>query len=319
MTCYFLLFLLPFFIALIIGNPLIVLLKSLKAKQIIREDGPSRHITEKSNTPTIGGLIFLIPLFLIILLSVLFNKQFLTTNLMVVLSTTFSLALLGFIDDYLKVVKRNNKGISGWTKLLVQLLISIIIFVLYKENRGLIFLPWVYFVMAGASNSYNITDGLDGLVGSLAFLSFAGFMVLQGQYNNLELQAFCLIFMGAILGFLYFNKYPAKVFMGDTGSLAIGGAIGGMAIVSRTELYLACFAVIPILEALSVILQVLSCQLSKKLTGVDKRIFKMAPLHHHFELCGWKEKEVVTRFFLVQAIFVIIGILLSYLLRWLLR
>src|SRR3989338_8928370 len=207
---------------------------------------------------------------------------------------------LGFFDDILKVLKKHNKGISGWLKLLIQLLVSLIIYLKYKEGAGLFYLIWVFFIISVASNSYNLTDCLDGLLTKVSLLSFLGFIVLFFQTGKPELVYLSLIFCGSLLGFLYFNKHPAKVFMGDTGSLALGGAIGSMAMVTHTELYLICFATIPIIEALSVILQVLSCQLSKKFLGEDRRIFKMAPLHHHFELIGWSETQIVSRFILFQ-------------------
>ena len=297
--------------SLLIGNPLIKLLSLLNVKQTIREDGPKEHIQKKSKTPTIGGLIFLIPIFFIVLYFYLLKKEeFQTLDLIVVLGCTFTMAIVGFIDDLFKILKKHNKGVSGWVKLFVQFLISFFLFYKYKEGASLIFLFWYFFIFAGASNSYNLTDGLDGLLGSISLVSFIGFCFLLHYSGSHELVKFLIIFIGSLLGFLYFNKHPAKVFMGDTGSLAIGGAIGALAIVSRSELYLICFATIPILEALSVILQVVSCQLSKRFLRVDKRIFKMAPLHHHFELCGWEETTITKRFFVFQVICVIIGIVL---------
>ena len=312
MTNNFFFFVVLFFISLLfstfLGNSLIKILKSLNAKQVIREDGPKEHIVRKSETPTIGGLIFLIPVLCISLSICFLKKNYQTLDLVVVLSTTFIMATLGFIDDYLKVIKKHNKGISGWSKLFVQLLVSLAIFYLYKEKSGIIYLVWVFFVISGASNSFNLTDGLDGLLTSICLVSFVGFSFLLYQENKIELVTFSLIILGSLAGFLYFNKYPAKIFMGDTGSLALGGAIGSLAIISRAELYLICFATIPILEALSVILQVASFQFSKRFLGKDIRIFKMAPLHHHFELCGWKETDIVRRFFVFQIICMLIGV-----------
>lgn len=308
MNCSYIYFLLiPLIISLIIGNPLIKILKSLNAKQTIREDGPSSHKITKSKVPTIGGLIFLIPVFLITICSLLV-KDFQNTNLITVLLVTFAMATLGFADDLLKVLKKHNKGVSGWMKLSIQLLVSIILFLIYKEEAGLLYLILVFFVIAGSSNSYNLTDGLDGLLAGISLVSFIGFAFLFNSQNNQELTLLSIAFIGSLLGFLFFNRHPAKIFMGDTGSLALGGAIGSLAIVSRTELFLAFFATIPILEAISVILQVLSYKLSMKFLGKDKRLFKMAPLHHHFELSGWSETCVVKRFIIVQLIFMLIGI-----------
>lgn len=308
MNCSYIYFLLiPLIISLIIGNPLIKILKSLNAKQTIREDGPSSHKITKSKVPTIGGLIFLIPVFLITICSLLV-KDFQNTNLITVLLVTFAMATLGFADDLLKVLKKHNKGVSGWMKLSIQLLVSIILFLIYKEEAGLLYLILVFFVIAGSSNSYNLTDGLDGLLAGISLVSFIGFAFLFNSQNNQELTLLSIAFIGSLLGFLFFNRHPAKIFMGDTGSLALGGAIGSLAIVSRTELFLAFFATIPILEAISVILQVLSYKLSMKFLGKDKRLFKMAPLHHHFELSGWSEVRVVRRFIILQLIFMLIGI-----------
>lgn len=316
MNCSYIYFLLiPLIISLIIGNPLIKILKSLNAKQTIREDGPSSHKVTKSKIPTIGGLIFLIPVFLISLCACLLKKDFQSTNLLTVLLVTFAMAALGFADDLLKVLKKHNKGVSGWAKLSIQLIVSIILFLIYKEEAGLLYLILVFFVIAGSSNSYNLTDGLDGLLTGISLVSFMGFTILFNSQNNHELTLLSIAFIGSLLGFLFFNRHPAKIFMGDTGSLALGGAIGSLAIVSRTELFLAFFATIPILEAISVILQVLSYKLSMKFLGKDKRLFKMAPLHHHFELSGWSEVCVVKRFIIVQLIFMLIGIFLINLLK----
>ena len=299
-------------ITFFLGNPLIKLLSSLNVKQTIREDGPQAHKGKKSNVPTIGGLIFLIPLFLLTFLLFLVKKDLQTTDLFFVLFITFTMAALGFIDDYLKIQKKHNKGISGWAKLAVQLLISTLLAYKYDPGFGIIYFIWTFFIISGASNSYNLTDGLDGLIAGVSVLSFLGFSVLLYKLNKLEIVIFSIIFLGALLSFLYFNKHPAKVFMGDTGSLAIGGAIGSIAVISRTELYLICFATIPIIEALSVIIQVLSCQFSKRFFKKDIRIFRMAPLHHHFELCGWRETEIVKRFFLFQLICMTIGIIILF-------
>ena len=299
--------------SLLLGKPLIKALKSLKVTQTVRDDGPKSHKEKKSNIPTIGGLIFLIPVFLLTFLLILIKKDFQTSDLYIVMFTTFAMAALGFVDDYLKIFKKHNKGVSGWTKLIVQLLISALLAYKYDPGIGLIYFIWVFFIISGASNSFNLTDGLDGLLASISVLSFLGFTILLYTYSKSELVIFSVIFLSAIIGFLYFNRHPAKVFMGDTGSLAIGGAIGGIAVVFRSELYLICFATVPIIEALSVILQVVSYQLSKRFLGKDIRIFKMAPLHHHFEFVGWNEGKIVKRFFLFQLICILVGISIVFL------
>ena len=294
-------------ITLLIGNSLIKFLQSFHIRQTIRTDGPKDHIKKKSNTPTIGGLIFLIPVVIFSCFVLLTRKNFQNLDFIIVFGVTLLMGFLGFIDDYLKVRKKQNKGISGWSKLFIQLVASIVICLFYKEGNWVIYLIWVFFIIAGSTNSYNLTDGLDGLLTSVSIASFLGLFILLEGIGKISLSYFVIVFMGALCGFLYFNKNPAKVFMGDTGSLAIGGAIGSIAIVCRSEIFLAFFATIPIIEALSVILQVISSQTSRKLIGKDLRIFKMAPLHHHFELCGVSEKNIVRLFFTIQFVFVILG------------
>ncbi len=304
---YLALFFIPLLISLLAGNHLIQLLKSINARQTIREDGPKSHIKKKSNIPIIGGLLFLIPTFLLTSVLVIFSKNIRSMDLLVIAGTTFILGALGFIDDYLKIFKKHNKGISGWFKLFIQLLVSLIIYFKFNNGIGIVYLLWTFFVIAGASNSYNLADGLDGLLGSITLLSLLGYSFLLYKSGRIDLLYFTIILSGSLIGFLYFNKHPAKVFMGDTGSLALGGAIGSIAMVTHTELYLICFATIPILEAISVILQVLSCQFSKKFLGKDIRPFKMAPLHHHFELIGWSETTIVKRFFIFQLACIFVG------------
>lgn len=315
LSMYLILFLTSLGVSLAIGKTVIKLLRSCGITQNVREDGPVEHIKTKANTPTIGGIIFLFPLILFSLILFLTNSNFQTTDFIVVVSTTFIAVLTGFIDDYLKVRKKRNKGVSGWTKLFVQLLISTFIAFIYNDRNILLYVIWVFFILAGASNSYNLTDGLDGLLASIASLSILGMLIFLNYNKYFELASFLAILLGGLLGFLYFNKHPAKVFMGDTGSLAIGAVVGSLTIVSKSELYLIFFATIPILEALSVILQVASCQFSKRFLGKDIRILKMAPLHHHFELCGWKEKEIVKRFFIFQFFCMIVGLLVLWFTR----
>jgi len=300
-------FLISLGITLLIGSPLIKFLQSFNIRQSIRTDGPKDHITKKSNIPTIGGLIFLIPLFAFACFALITRKNFQNLDFIVVFSVTVLMSVLGFLDDHLKVKKKQNKGVSGWSKLFMQLVVSIIICLLYKEGNWFIYLIWVFFIIAGSTNSYNLTDGLDGLLASVSIVSFLGLFVLLEGIGKTSLSYFVVVFIGALSGFLYFNKNPAKVFMGDTGSLAIGGAVGSIAIVSRAEIFLVFFATIPIIEALSVIFQVISSQTSRKFIGKDIRIFKMAPLHHHFELCGISEKNIVRLFFTIQLLFVILG------------
>lgn len=313
MKCaYLILFFASLVVSLGFGILLIKLLRQAGLTQPVRRDGPEEHLRKKVNIPTIGGLIFLVPLFILSLILFLTKKNFQSQDFIVVAGVTFLMSLLGFADDYLKILKKRNKGITGWTKICVQLLVSAVIAFLYKDGFILLYIVWVFFVISGSANSYNLTDGLDGLLASISFVGILGMIIFLNYNSYFELACFLSIFLGGILGFLYFNKHPAKVFMGDTGSLAIGGAVGVVAIVTKSEFYLLSFAIIPILEALSVILQVVSCQFSKRFLGKDIRIFKMAPLHHHFELSGWSETKVVKRFFIFQLICTLIGLVVFW-------
>ena len=294
--------------SLIIGKPIIEFLKKVGVKQHIREDGPKGHKETKFATPTIGSLVFIIPLITITVIVWILKKDLYSCNLLIILLVTLLGFITGLADDLLKILKKHNKGISGWSKLLIQFLAACLLFYLYyKEEHHLFWLVWVFFVFAGAANSYNLTDGLDGLLTSISIISLVSISLVLTLQGNHEVTAFLVIFIGSLIGFLYYNKYPAKVFMGDSGSLAIGSAIGGVAIATKTELYLLFFAIVPILEALSVIMQVISSQFSRRFLGKDIRVFKMTPLHHHFELLGWHERKVVKLFFLFQLVFSIIG------------
>ena len=306
---YILLLLTSLIFSIIAGFPLIKLLRNIGVNQYIREEGPKDHLATKRDTPTIGGIIFLIPTFIISSTILYIYKSLITLDLIVVLLATLIIAISGFLDDFLKLKRKHNKGISGWFKLFVQLIISIIIFMLYKGDQNILYLVWVFLIFAGSCNSFNLTDGLDGLAASVSIASLCGLAYLLNSQFNYDLTIFSVILIGSLVGFLYFNRYPATIFMGDTGSLAIGAAIGSLALVSGNGLYLLIFAIVPVLEAISVILQVASCKLSKKFLNKDIRIFKMTPLHHHFELLGWKETTIVKCFFFVQAICTLIGIL----------
>lgn len=307
---YLLLLIISTIFSLAIGNVIIGFLKKLGIKQHIREDGPKDHIQTKSQTPTLGSLIFLIPVITITVIACILKKGLYSNDLLIVFIVTLIGFGSGFIDDYLKILKKHNKGISGWTKLIIQFIVSVLLFYIYKEEHNLFWLMWVFFVFAGASNSYNLTDGLDGLLTSVSIASLLGISTVLYLHNNFEITVFMVILTGALIGFLYYNKYPAKVFMGDSGSLAIGSAIGGVAIATKTEFYLLFFAIVPILETISVIIQVISSQFSRRFLGKDMRVFKMTPIHHHFELLGWQETKVVRLFFLFQLIFSILGLVL---------
>ena len=293
---------------LLAGEPYIGCLKQRYMGQYIREDGPQSHHA-KAGTPTMGGVLIIGGIIAGLLSWGIadlispgeFFSQALSTPVILVLLTGFCFAVLGSVDDYLKISKKKNKGVSGYTKLFVQTLMGLMIgcYVMLVEKRstidlfgfGHLDLGWFYplfaaFVINGFSNAVNITDGLDGLAVSTVMLTLlAALNMLSVAHPDLSL--LCWVVMGACLGFFFFNRHPARIFMGDTGSLALGGVLGAMMVLGNGELWLGLIGGIFVLEVFSVISQVISF----KTTG--KRIFKMAPLHHHFELCGFTEVRVV--------------------------
>ncbi len=321
-------------ICFLIGPPIIRKLKSRYAEgQPIREDGPASHLLTKKGTPTMGGVMILIS----VLISTLLWADLTNLYVWVVLFVTFAFGLLGFVDDLRKLTRRNSKGLSSKHKMLFQLIISAIAAIFISRLSApeqatelalpflkniLLNLGWFYFVFAaivitGASNAVNLTDGLDGLAIvpiMIASACFALIAYLSGNFNFAtylqihfikgagEIAIFCAALLGAGLGFLWFNAPPAKVFMGDTGSLAFGGSLGVVAVITKHEIVLAIIGGLFVLEAVSVILQVLSF----KTTG--KRIFKMAPIHHHFEKLGWAEPTVVIRFWIISVVLALIGL-----------
>lgn len=298
--------------SVIFGKIYIPLLKRLHAGQSIREDGPKSHLI-KSGTPTIGGVIFLTS----VILTTLIAGNFKLSVGMIIFST-LAFGVVGFIDDYIKVVKKRNLGLRAYQKLLLQIIVTVILLI-YQYNSsefntdqyipflkdyvsfGWLYIPFIIFVVVGTVNSVNLTDGLDGLSSSVTVITLAFFAIAAGKMNRAEISLFCVALMGALIGFLFYNKYPAKVFMGDTGSLALGGAISAIAVLLNIPLILPIAGGIYFIETLSVIIQVISF----KTTG--KRVFLMSPLHHHFEHKGWHEKKVVFVFCAVQLILCIIS------------
>lgn len=291
------------------GNLYIGFLRKRYMGQYIREDGPQSHLS-KAGTPTAGGVLILVSFaFALLVLAILNGFAFLTVPVLLVAGLTLLFGLLGFVDDYLKISKKKNKGVSGYTKLAVQVLAGLAVgwyvlqsspegsvdfFGLFSVNLGWLYPVFAALVITASSNAVNLTDGLDGLASGtslMTFMTLAMLLIAIGQ-GNLALVALALA--GAALGFLLFNRYPARIFMGDTGSLALGGALGALVVLGRIEFWLVLLGAVFVLEALSVILQVVSF----KTTG--KRIFRMSPLHHHFELCGWKETTVVFSFVTFQ-------------------
>ncbi len=320
-------------IVLLIGGPFINFFSSRKILNPIRDDGPSDHIIKKIGTPTMGGVIILIG----VLISVLMWGDLKNIYIIFCLYIVLSFGLLGAFDDFKKIKNGNSSGISSRLKLTVQIILAVLgmffltWFVEYEElrnlyfpffknlmiNLGWFFIPFSVFVIVGSSNAVNLTDGLDGLAtvpvilvaGCFAFISYVTGNIVFSDYLQItyiedtgEIAIFCGAIIGACLGFLWFNAPPAKIFMGDTGSLSLGGSLGAVGIITKHEIVLAITGGLFVLEAFSVMVQVISY----KLTG--KRIFKMAPIHHHFEKKGWPESTVVIRFWIISIILAMIGL-----------
>ena len=317
----------------IIGTPFINFFSKKQIHDPIRKDGPEKHILKKIGTPTMGGVLILIGLFSGILLWSDLKNSFNWFLIFIV----FSFGLLGAFDDIKKIRSKSSDGMSSKTKFLFQIIISLtgIIILTYIVNPvdlknlyvpffknvvinlGWFFIPFYLFVIVGASNAVNLTDGLDGLAtvpvilvaGCFAFISYVSGNIIFAEYLLIpyiegvgEVAVFCGAIIGASIGFLWFNAPPAKIFMGDTGSLALGGSLGAVGVVTKHEIVLAITGGLFVLEAVSVIVQVVSF----KLTG--KRIFMMAPIHHHFEKKGWPESTVVSRFWIISLILAMIGL-----------
>ena len=300
---------------LVFGKIGIPLLQRLKAQQSIREDGPQAHLA-KAGTPTMGGLFMMLALVITVCIVPPYS-----VTLWMLLFLTLGHGALGFSDDFIKAVKRRNLGLTAKQKLLGQAVLAIIfcyISIAYAALPTTLWIPLVdttvdlgyaYYVLAfiiilGTTNAVNLTDGLDGLATGISAIAGAAFAVVGVLVGSLSVTFFGIIVSAVCLGFLYFNANPAKVFMGDTGSLALGGAFAGMAIATKTELLLIVIGFVFVVEALSVILQVASF----KTRGV--RIFRMSPIHHHFELGGWSERKVVYVFWAVSLIMALLGIAL---------
>ena len=320
-------------IVLFIGGPFIKLFSNKKIFNPIRDDGPEDHIVKKIGTPTMGGVIILLGL----LISVLFWADLSNINILFCIYVAISFGILGAFDDYKKIKQSNSSGISSKLKLISQILLAIIgvgfyvyltnhqginnlYFPFFKNlvvNLGWFFIPFAIFVIIGSSNAVNLTDGLDGLATvpvilvaiCFAFISYVTGNIVFSNYLQIpyiegtgEVSIFCGAIIGSCLGFLWFNAPPAKIFMGDTGSLSLGGSLGAVGIITKHEIVLAITGGLFVLEAVSVMVQVVSY----KLTG--KRIFKMAPIHHHFEKKGWPESTVVVRFWIISLILAMIGL-----------
>lgn len=328
-----------FGLAVILGPMIIPTLRRLKFGQSIREEGPQAHL-KKAGTPTMGGVIILIALVLTALpfsSYFLLNResgeaQIINADLFILLFATAGYGIIGFLDDYIKVVMKRSLGLTASQKLLGQLFIAVVMFYVLLDVRYLntqeladaskaifsinvpgigtyfinyLYLPFLILILVGASNALNLTDGLDGLLSSTAVMAYGAYAVIGIWQGNQTVYIFAFSVIGALLGFLVFNAHPAKVFMGDTGSLALGGGLAALAVITKTEFLLPLIGIVFVMEALSVIIQVLSFKFRKK------RVFKMSPLHHHFELTGWSEWKVVAVFSLVGLICGALGVFLE--------
>ena len=314
-------FMIGFILTIICGVILIPLLKKMNVKQSVSVFLNAHK--EKEGTPTMGGLIFIIPTILSVIILLIMNKIEMTHNLAVVMFVFLAYGLLGFIDDYLIIKRKNNIGLSAMQKIFGQIFIAIIFFIVFmmggrepvleiftlglEINMGWFYGLFILFMLVASSNAVNLTDGLDGLAGGLSAISFLAFGLLAwaslGISGNEDIGVFCFILVGALFAFCFFNNHPAKVFMGDTGSLALGGTLAAIAIVSSHELSLIVVAGVFVIETLSTIIQ----QISVKFTG--KRTFLMTPLHHHFEKLGWDEQDIVKMFWVAGIIFAALAIL----------
>lgn len=313
---------LSFGITVILGLIIVPILRKLKVGQIERNDGPESHL-KKQGTPTMGGIIIMLGIIIVTIASYFYYKSkdaVLAQNLLPILGLTIGFGAIGFIDDFKKLVLKNTKGLSPSLKMLGLLLISVlfILYLIMGLNLGTdiyipilkqyitipiyLYIPFAIIVILGTTNAVNLTDGIDGLSSSVCTIIITCLTVIATMFGVNEIVVFGAIVVGAVLGFLMFNIYPAKAFMGDTGSLFLGGVISGIALYLKMPLILLIIAIIPVIETLSVILQVAFF----KKTG--KRIFKMAPIHHHFELSGWRENKVVMVFSVITLVVSIIGL-----------
>lgn len=298
---------------LILGPIVIPRLRQLKFGQAIREEGPQSHL-HKTGTPTMGGLIFIVAFLIPIAFTLVFDLE----PVAYVALALLLFGAVGFLDDYLKVVKKHNEGLKAKQKFLLQFVLALcfsvfsmkwgtelyVPFVRGLVDFGWLFAPLMIIVYLAVDNAVNLTDGLDGLAGTVTFFVSVFFLVMGFVQNNTVVIFMAASMMGGLLAYLKFNWHPAKVFMGDTGSLALGGYVAAMAVLLKMPLFIPIFGLIYFIETLSVIIQVGVYKKTKK------RVFKMAPIHHHFEMSGWNEIQIVTRFSLVTIIMSVISFVL---------
>lgn len=313
------------------GGKIIELIKKLKIGQSIREDGPQTHL-QKTGTPTMGGIFIILS----VVIAMLLWGDFRSTSTWIVMGAFLAFGVIGFIDDYLKVTRNNSAGLPAWAKLAGQFTVAItVVLILYFTgdehttalylpflrnpvlDMGWIWIPFAVLLVVGGSNAVNFSDGLDGLLAGLLIIVFITLGIITyisgrvdfSEYLGMpfipgagELTIFSLAAVGACIGFLWFNAHPAEVFMGDVGSLALGGVIGVMSLIIKKEILIIIIGGVFVLEIASVVIQVVSYKLRKK------RVFKMAPLHHHYELTGWTESKTVIRFWILGGLFAIIAL-----------
>lgn len=303
---------LGFIFAIICGLIFIPFLKKVNFRQHVSQTVGERH-QKKEGTPTMGGIIFIVPVLIALFLLYLRGSIELNHNLIILLFVFISYAFLGFIDDWLKVRYHNNAGLRITTKFLLQMVIALVFFYIFMKNGGepvlsisslniVIPMGWTFglfilFLLVGSSNAVNITDGLDGLCAGLSTIAFVAFGIITWNTTWMEgyqeVAIFCFILVGALLGFLLFNTNPAKVFMGDLGSLSLGAAMATVAIITRHELSLALIGGVFVIETLSSLIQIIAIR------KFHRKVFKMAPLHHHFEQLGYSERDIVKAFYVV--------------------
>ena len=310
------LLLVAFFLTVLMLPRLIKYLHVLKFGQAIREEGPQSHM-HKKGTPTMGGISFIVSIVISLIIAMILDSGNIQYYILFIY-TTISFSIIGYIDDMLIVVKKKNDGLAPRKKLMLQVLFSVIFYILvsfiykdinyihipgldYNLNISYLYLIFLVFWQTGFSNAVNLTDGLDGLATSVTIITTSTFALLAYKENNFPVLVFCLTIVGALLGFLLFNKNPAKIFMGDTGSLALGGILAAISVILHKEIAFLFIGLVYILETLSVIIQVAYFKKTRK------RIFKMSPLHHHFELSGYGEVKTVYIFVIIAMISSAIG------------
>ena len=302
----------------VLGLFLIPILKKFRIGQKISIFVGDSH-RKKEGTPTMGGLIFIVPTILAILFLLVTNKVTYTSNIGIVLLVFLGYAAIGFLDDFLSIRRGNNEGLTAYQKLFMQVLIAIGFFYIYMKNGGQtsfvvgtlgidIELGWLYgllilFVLVGASNAVNLTDGLDGLAGGLSAIAFIAFSLISLMVGFEDIGIFSLILVGSLIGFLIYNTHPAKIFMGDTGSLSLGAVMGAIAILTHRELTLLVVAGIFVIETLTVIIQTIWVQV------FHRKLFLLTPLHHHFEKLGWIETDIVKLFWVAGLVLAMSGII----------